>query len=110
MESCFEDFCFNDAPASFLRSDIYSGQKCHAHRDSSAVVLVSGALDMLAEKILRDIEMESRAIAGFTVSIDRASMPDGLQGFDGLNHDFTAWFGIERGDKANPARIMFKVR
>ena len=35
--------------------------------------------DMLAEEILRDLDVDAGAVAGLAVGVDGAAVPDGLQ-------------------------------
>jgi hypothetical protein len=65
---------------------------------------------MLAEEILRDLQMDAGAVAGLAVGIDRAAVPDRLQRRDAGQHDLAPRLAVDRGDQADAAGIVLGRR
>ncbi len=68
------------------------------------------ALDVVPHEILRDLDVDARAIAGLAVRVDGAAMPHRLQrGEPGFN-DAAPRFAVDGGDQPDAARIMLVLR
>ena len=62
--------------------------------------------DMLAEEILRDLDMDAGAVAGLAVGIDSAAMPQRLERADRGRDDGAARLAVKRRDEAHAAGIV----
>ena len=101
-----KNFRLANLPATLLRAKIGLGQKDHAHRDPAGLELVAAIAHRLGKEILRDFNMDARAIARLAIGIDGTAVPDGLERINtGLN-DLTRGAAIEGGDEAHAAGIM----
>ena len=70
-----EDFGLDDLAAALLRGDVGPRQEDHADGKPAVARLVAGAPDMFLEEFLRNLQMNSGAVAGLAVGIDRAPVP-----------------------------------
>ncbi len=60
---------------------------------------------MVAEEILRDLDMDAGAVAGLAVGVDRAAMPHRLQRIDARRHHVAAALAVQRHDQPDAAGI-----
>jgi hypothetical protein len=60
---------------------------------------------MVAEEVLRDLDVDARAVAGLAVGVDGAAMPHRLQRIDARHHDVAASLAVERHDQADAAGV-----
>ena len=100
-----QDFSLNDKPAAFLGFQIGARQECHTHRNRPVAGGVTGAADMIAEKVLRDFDQDAGAVPGHAVGIDRASVPQRLQSLDPGFDNLAARLAVDRGDQTDAAGI-----
>ncbi len=82
-ESFFEDFFFDDLSASFLVSDIESGEEDVSDGKFSFSGISPHSFDVLREEFAWYLEMDSGPVSCFSVCIDGSPMPEGFEGFDG---------------------------
>jgi len=61
------------------------------------------ALNLGAEKFLRNIKANTCAVACLSIRIHRAAMPDIFQGLDRFFNDIAPRCSVDRGDKSNAA-------
>jgi hypothetical protein len=66
---------------------------------------VTGAGDGRFEKVLGHADAQTGPVAGQTVGIDRAAVPDRFQGVDGQFHNIAAGAPLHVGDQADTAGI-----
>ena len=64
---------------------------------------MAGALNMFLEKVLRNLNVDSRAVAGLAVGVDRAAVPEDLQRLDRAQHDLAPWPAVDGNDHADAA-------
>ncbi len=102
-----QHFGFDDGPAGLLRAEIGARQEHLPDRDRLVARRVAGALDLVLEERVRDLDMDARAVAGLAVGIDRAAVPDRLQRVDAVLHHLAAPRAVDRHDKAHAAGRMF---
>ena len=105
-----KNFLFDDAPAPLLCAEIGPRQKHHTDCQTAAIILVTGAGNMFDEKVARNFDMDTGAITGHAISINRAAMPDGLQRLDCRIDNSAGRLAVTCGNKSNTAGIMFHVR
>ncbi len=102
-----QDLGFDDGAAALLGTEVGPRQEHHADGDPSDLrVFADRIADVLAEEILRDLDMEARAVAGLAVRVDGATMPHRLQRIDARRHHVAAALAVERHDEADAARIQ----
>src|SRR3546814_11188892 len=65
---------------------------------------------MLAEEVLRDLQVDAGAVAGLAVGVDRTAMPHRLQRLDAGDHHIAPPRSIERGDEADAAGVILLRR
>src|SRR6185437_7484790 len=96
----------DDGAAALLRRHVGARQEHRADGDATALhVLARRIADMLLEEVLRDLDVDARAVAGLAVGIDRAPVPYRLQGIDARHHDVTATLAVQRHDQADAAGV-----
>ena len=103
----FEEFCFDNGPRRFLRAEIRARQEYHPDSDFNIGGFMARALDLGAEKFLRNIKTDTCAVAGFPVSIHCAAMPDILQRLQRLFDNISARRAVNRSHKTDAAIGMF---
>ena len=101
-----EDFRLADLAATLLRGKIGLRQEDHAHRNTARLELIATIAHRLGEEILRDFNMDARAIAGLAISIDGAAVPDRLQRINAGLDNLARGPAIQGGDEADAAGIM----
>src|SRR5690606_21662285 len=77
-----QDLPFHDDAAAFLCGHVGPGQEDHADADLPIFRAVAGPLHVSAKELVRNLDMNTGAVAGLAVRIDCSAMPDGLQGLD----------------------------
>src|SRR3546814_17826728 len=65
---------------------------------------------MLAEEVLRDLQVDAGAVAGLAVGVDRTAVPHRLQRLDAGDHHIAPRRSVERGDEADAAGVMLLRR
>ena len=110
VESEVEDFCLNDRTGRFLLSEIGARQEDLPDTDRVIGWLVAAATDLIAEKLLRNLNPDARAVTGLAIGVDSAAVPDVLEGLDAHFYDFTARLPIERCHKSDTAGAMLILR
>ena len=104
-----QNFFFNNAATAFLCGQISARQKHHAHSQPPTIIIMPGAGDMLDEEITRNFNMDTRPVAGLTIGVNSAAVPDRLQGFDSGFDNRTPWLAITGRYKTNAAGIMLHL-
>ena len=66
--------------------------------------------DLLAEEILRRVDEDAGAVAGFAVGVDGAAVPDGFQRGERERDDIAARFAVDGGDEADAAGVALVCR
>ena len=97
-----EDLGLHDRAAALLAGEVGARQEHHADREAPRHILV--AVQLLPEKVLRDLEIDPGAVAGLAVGIDRAAMPHRAQGIDRRLDHLAPRLAVDRGHEADPAR------
>ena len=106
-ETVVEDFLLDDGSAALLRHQIGARQEHHADRHIGVLGDgVAGALDMFAEKVLGNLQVDAGAVAGLAVSVHGAAVPDRLQRLDPGKHHFAPRLTVDGGDEADAAGVM----
>ena len=105
-----QDFLLDNATAAFLRRKVGAWQENHADSQPAAVIVVTGAGDMLDKEVTRDLDMDAGAVAGHAVGIDRAAVPDRLKRLDRRIDDRAGRLAVARRHKADAAGIMLHLR
>ena len=67
---------------------------------------VASAAHMLLEKVLWYLDVNARPIAGLTVGVDGATVPDRFQSFDAGFHNLSARLTVNRCDKADATSVV----
>jgi len=105
-----QDLALDDDAAALLRAEVGARQEDHADGELSRARLIAAARDVLAEEILRDLDMDAGAVAGLAIGIDGAAVPDGLQRRNRRLNHLAARLAIEGRDDANAAGVMLLAR
>ena len=105
-----QDFLLDNAAAAFLRRQVGAWQEDHADSQPAAVIVVTGAGDMLDKEVARDLDMDAGTVAGHAVGIDRAAVPDRLKRLDRRIDDRAGRLAVARRHKADAAGIMLHLR
>ena len=101
-----QDLGLDDGAAAFLRAEVGARQEHHADGDAAELRLLAGGIaDVVAEEILRDLDMDAGAVAGLAVGVDRAAVPHRLQRIDARHHDVAPPLAVERRDQADAAGV-----
>ena len=101
-----QDLGLDDGAAALLRAEIGARQEDHADRDAADLRgLAARIAHVVAEEVLRDLDMDAGAVAGLAVGIDRAAMPDRLQRIDAGHHHVAPRLAVERHDEADAAGV-----
>ena len=99
-----QHFAFDDRAAAFLRAEIGARQEHLPDGDQRVHVgLMPGAADLVVEERNRDLQVNARAVAGLSVGVHGAPVPDGLQGVDPAVHDFAAGPAVNRHHQSDTA-------
>ena len=105
-----EDFALDDGAAGLLRGEVGLGQEDHARGDASGLGVVAGLGDLLMEEVLRDLDMDARAVAGLAVGVHRAPVPDRLERVDARFDHVAPGRAVDRGDEPDAAGSMLVGR
>ncbi len=105
IEAEMQNLGFHDGPRGFLHGEVRARQKDLADADINIRALVSGALDLLGEEVLRHLDTDARPVAGLAIGIDSAAVPDIFQSLDAHLDNLAARAAIECGHEANSAGI-----
>ena len=74
-----QNFGFHDGTAPFLRTEIGTRQEYLTDRDQFVFAgFVTCATNLVIEKRNRDLHMDARAITGFAIGVNRATVPNRL--------------------------------
>jgi len=103
-----QHFGLDDRAAGFLRAKVGARQEDLAHgQQLVAARLVAGAFHLVVEEVDRDLHMDARAVASFAVSVDCATVPNGLQRVDAVLDHFAGLLAVDGHHKAHAAGGMF---
>ena len=101
-----QDLGLDDGAAALLRAEIGARQEHHADRQPSGLRdLAARVADIFLEEVLRDLDVEARAVAGLAVGVDRAAVPHGLQRIDAGRDHVAASLAVQRHDETDAAGI-----
>ncbi len=103
-----QDLGLDDRPAALLAGEVGARQEHHADRDPALGELA--AADLLAQEVLRDLEIDAGTVAGLAVGVDRAAMPDRAQGIDRRLDHLAARLAVDRGHEPDPAGVVLVRR
>ena len=107
IEAEMQHFPLNQGAGCFLRAEIRARHEYLPYADPVIRRAVTRAADMLAKEILRHIKADTRAVAGFSIGIHSAAVPDILQCADAHLDDLAARLAIERDNETHAAGIAF---
>ena len=103
-----QDLGLDDGAAALLRAEVGARQEHHADRDAPDLrALAAGVADMLLEEVLRDLDVDARAVAGLAVGVDGAAVPHRLQRIDARRDHVAASLAVQRHDEPDAAGIEF---
>ena len=102
-----QDFAFHDRTAALLRGHIHTRQEDLADGETHLARLVPRRRHMLAEKIVRDLDMNTRAVAGFPIGIHGPPVPDRLQRIDPGHDNRAARHPVQCSDQPDATGIVF---
>ena len=85
--------------AALLCIQVGAWQECHSDRDGAVTRLVSSTTDMIAEKILGNVQHDSGAVAGLAIGIYGAPMPQSLERLDSRLDNITAGSTVNGSNK-----------
>ena len=71
---------------------------------------MTDALHLVGEEALRDVEQNARAVAGLSVRVHCAAVPDRLQGANGKLHHLAAGSAVLGANKAHAAGVPLRCR
>ena len=101
-----QDLGLDDGAAALLRAEIGARQEHHADGDAADLRgLAARIAHMVAEEVLRDLDMDARAVAGLAVGIDGAPVPHRLQRIDARHHHVAPAPAVQRHDQADAAGV-----
>ena len=101
-----QDLGLDDGAAALLRAEVGARQEHHADRDASDLrELAAGVADIFLEEVLRNLDVETRAIARLAVGVDGAAVPHSLQRIDARRHDVAASLAVQRDHETDAAGI-----
>ena len=101
-----QDLGLDDDAAALLRAEVGARQEHHADGDAAGLGRLAARIaHVVAEEVLRDLDMDAGAVAGLAVGIDGAAMPHRLQRIDARRHDVAASLAVQRHDQADAAGI-----
>ena len=101
-----QDLGLDEGTAALLRAEVGARQEHHADGDAADFGdLAARIAHVLAEEILRDLDMDAGAVAGLAVGIDGAAVPHRLQRVDAGHHHVAAALAVQRHDQAHAAGI-----
>ena len=110
VKAKMQNLSLNNRPSCLLHAKICTWQENLPNADRILRRLMPGAAHLIAEKGLRHLEADTRAITCLTIGIDRAPVPDILERFDTHFNDFTARLTVQRSNQANTASAMLIFR
>ena len=105
-----QDLALDDDAAALLRAEVGARQEDHADGKLAGPGERAGAVDVLTEEVLRDLDVDAGAVAGLAVGIDRAAVPDRLQRRDPGRHHLAARPAVERSDQPDTAGVVLVGR
>ena len=70
-----QDLSLDDGAAGFLRREILLRQEDHPYSELVLLRAFADGFDMLAEKRMRQLQMNPCTVASLTIRIDRTAMP-----------------------------------
>ncbi len=101
-----QDLGLDDGAAALLRQKVGARQEHHADGDAADLRgLAARIAHVIAEEVLRDLDMDAGAVAGLAVGIDGAAMPHRLQRIDAGHHHVAAAPAVQRHDQADAAGV-----
>ena len=109
VEAEMQDFGLDNGTGRFLIAEIGARQENLADADRVIGRVVAGALCLLTEEVLWDLDTDTCAVTGLAVSIYGAAVPDILQGLDAHLDDFALWLAIQRNHEADAAGIFLML-
>ena len=103
-----EHFGLNDRAATLLSAEIGARQEHLTNCDQFVHIwLVASATDLVVEEGHWNLNMDTRAVTRFAVSVDSATVPNRLERVDPVIDHFAGRFTIQRNNKPYTARRMF---
>src|SRR3546814_18034111 len=99
-----DDLRLDDGAAGFLRAEIRARQEDHADGEAVGQRLVAGIGDGVVEEAHRPVDLDVRAVAGITVRVDRAAVPDGIESVEWAGGDAAAMAGERSGGKGGVSK------
>jgi hypothetical protein len=72
---------------------------------------MAGTFNLIIKEGDRDLHVNARAVASFTICIYSAAMPNGFERIDACLHNLAAWLAINRNHKTHTtAGVFFSLR
>ena len=110
VEACAEHLGLHDRAAGLLCAQIRARQKDLTDRNRARLQAMTDPLHLVGEEALRNVQQNTRAVAGLAVGVDRSTVPNGFQGANGeLNH-LSAGFAVLGAYKAHAAGVPLSGR
>ena len=101
-----QDLGLDDGAAALLCAEVGTRQEHHADRNPPDLrELAAGVADIFLEEVLRNLDVDARAIAGLAVGIDRAAVPHRLQRIDAGRDHVAASLAVQRDHEPDAAGI-----
>lgn len=95
----------DDGAGRFLISEVVARQEHLADGDRAGAQDVADAGHLVGEEVLRHAQQHAGAVAGLAVGVDRAAVPDALQGGDGQLDHLAAGLAVQGADEADAAGV-----
>ena len=105
-----QDLGLDDAAAALLGAEVGLGQEDHAHGEAPGKDLVAGALDVLLEEVLGNLQVDAGAVAGLAVGIHGAPVPHRFQRVDAGQNHLAPRLAVDGGDETDATGIVFVGR
>src|SRR5262245_14822042 len=105
-----EDLALDDDPAAFLRALVRTRHERRADAAAACALRLPLLATIFLEQLLRDLRMDSRAVAGLPVGIHRPAMPHRLQGGNAGLDQLPPRLPIDGRNEPDAARIMLLGR
>ena len=103
-----QHFSFHNRPAGFLCGKVGAWQEHLAYSNQFIFArVVPGAAHLIIEKWDWNLQVNTCAITGHTIGINRATVPDRLKRFDPVQHHITAFGTVNVYNQTNTTGRMF---
>ena len=101
-----QDLGLDDGAAALLRAEVGARQEHHADGDAPDLRdLAARIADIFLEEILRDFDVDARAVAGLAVGVHGAPMPHRLQRIDARGDHVAPSLAVQRDHQTDAAGI-----